>query len=54
MMEDKAKKFIDSRVKEACKEQGGAFRDQGPNSVGGKGGFKDDGTKIKERRLGSK
>jgi threonine aldolase len=43
-MDSKAQKHADSLAKAACKQQGGAFRDQGPMSTDGKGSLKDSGS----------
>lgn len=39
-MYDKPHKMVDGLFKKACKSQGGSFRNQGPNSVGGQGSIK--------------
>lgn len=44
-MEEKDREHVDSLSKEASMEQGGAYRDQGPDSTGGKGGGEKKGDK---------
>ncbi len=43
-MKDKALSHAQKLNDQVCKSQGGSFQGQGPNSIGGKGGIKEDST----------